>query len=229
MSEAATYTLLAFGSAADVLGWRERCMPADGRPLARLLDDFARDSAEFAAGRDRLRLAINERYVEATAIPVAGDEVALIPPVAGGDHDAPEPVDAALTRDPIDPAGLLSAVEAVAHGAGCLFVGVVRAETDPGGRTLVALEYSAYEAMAVAELRRIAGDALAAHGAGAIRVVHRLGRLAIGEASVAVAVGGGHRAETFAACRDAIERLKQDVPIFKREVWDDGGHTWVAS
>lgn len=138
-----------------------------------------------------------------------------------------EPAVATITHAPIDTSALLRDVERADVGALALFVGVVRAERSEDGIELVGLDYSAYEPMARAELARAVTEVTSTHAISAARAVHRLGRLRIGEASVAVAVSAPHRAAAFAACREIIERVKADVPIFKRELWANGTTTWV--
>jgi molybdopterin synthase catalytic subunit len=128
----------------------------------------------------------------------------------------------ALVRAPIDLAALQAA--APADGALCLFAGVVRNEN--GGRPVRYLEYEAYEEMAIPLMRQIAADARRQWPVTAVRIVHRLGRLEIGEPSVAVAVVSPHRAEAFAACRFAIDTLKARVPIWKKEYYADGS-AWL--
>jgi molybdopterin synthase catalytic subunit len=127
-----------------------------------------------------------------------------------------------LTRAPID----LTALQAVApqDGALCLFAGVVRNENV--GRRVTHLEYEAYEEMALEVLADIERQARGRWPISELRIVHRLGRLEIGEASVAVAVASPHRAEAFAACRFAIDTLKQTAPIWKKEFFE-GGASWV--
>jgi molybdopterin synthase catalytic subunit len=127
-----------------------------------------------------------------------------------------------LTRAPIDLAALLAA--SPADGAVCLFVGVVRHEN--GGRRVRHLEYEAYEDMALPLMEQIAADAARRFSVSEVRMVHRLGRLEIGEPSVAVAVVSPHRAEAFAACRFAIDTLKASVPIWKKEFYEDGA-VWL--
>jgi molybdopterin synthase catalytic subunit len=132
---------------------------------------------------------------------------------------------ARVTADPIDPAQLLSGALSPADGAALLFWGVVRNEND--GRAVSSLEYSAYGEMAEREMLRIADEARARFGTGAIHVVHRTGVLAVGEASVAIAVASPHRAEAYEASRYVIEQLKQRVPVWKREGYVDGQTEWV--
>jgi molybdopterin synthase catalytic subunit len=127
-----------------------------------------------------------------------------------------------LVREPIDLAAL-SAVSP-ADGALALFTGVVRNEN--AGRAVLHLEYEAYEEMALTEMETIADEALRRWPITAIRIVHRLGRMAIGETSVAVAVASPHRAEAFEACRFAIDTLKRTVPIWKKEFYADGA-VWL--
>jgi molybdopterin synthase catalytic subunit len=127
-----------------------------------------------------------------------------------------------LVRETID----LAALQAVASrdGALCLFAGVVRDEN--AGRRVTHLEYEAYEEMALEVLARIEAEARQRWPVSDVRIVHRLGRLEIGEASVAVAVASPHRAEAFAACRFAIDTLKHEAPIWKKEFFE-GGASWV--
>ena len=132
---------------------------------------------------------------------------------------------ARVTEQPIDPGGLLSGTLSQADGAALLFWGVVRNEND--GRAVTHLEYSAYAQMAEREMLRIADEARERFGTGAIHVVHRVGLLQIGEASVAIAVASPHRAEAYEASRYVIEQLKQRVPVWKREGYVDGDTEWV--
>jgi molybdopterin synthase catalytic subunit len=129
---------------------------------------------------------------------------------------------ARLVREPIDVASL--AGTNAADGAVCFFVGVVRNENR--GRAVLRLEYEAYEEMALPLMEEIAADTARRFPVTDVRLVHRLGRLEIGEASVAVAVSSPHRAEAFAACRFAIDTLKAQVPIWKKELYADGSE-WL--
>jgi molybdopterin synthase catalytic subunit len=123
-----------------------------------------------------------------------------------------------LVHEPIDLAAL--AATAPADGALCLFVGVVRNENQ--GRSVLRLEYEAYEEMALPLMEEIAEETARRYPVSTVRLVHRLGPLEIGEASVAVAVASPHRGEAFAACRFAIDTLKAKVPIWKKEHYADG-------
>jgi molybdopterin synthase catalytic subunit len=127
-----------------------------------------------------------------------------------------------LVREPIDVGALAGATPA--DGAVCLFVGVVRNENQ--GRPVLHLEYEAYEEMALPLLEEIAAETARRYPVTGVRLVHRLGRLGVGEVSVAVAVSSPHRAEAFAACRFAIDNLKAKVPIWKKEFYADGS-AWL--
>jgi molybdopterin synthase catalytic subunit len=129
---------------------------------------------------------------------------------------------ARLVREPIDAAALARATPR--DGALCLFVGVVRDENR--GRTVVAIDYEAYEEMAQALLEEIGEETRRLFPVTEVRLVHRLGHLGVGEASVAVAVASPHRPEAFAACRHAIDALKARVPIWKKEHYADGS-AWL--
>ncbi len=127
-----------------------------------------------------------------------------------------------LVREPLDLASLTATTSA--DGALCVFVGVVRGEE--GERRVDALEYEAYDEMALPLMREIAAAAQHTFPVSEVRLVHRIGRLAVGEASVVVAVSAPHRAEAFAACRYVIDQLKATVPIWKKEFRADGA-AWV--
>ncbi|MGH7700446.1 MAG: molybdenum cofactor biosynthesis protein MoaE [Gemmatimonadales bacterium] len=130
-----------------------------------------------------------------------------------------------LTRNPISPDVLLRAVAAPECGGTCLFLGTVRNAPEHGGVTAIA--YSAYDAMAEAELDRIAAEARERWPGCRLGVTHRLGRVPLGEASVAIAAAAPHRADAFAACRYAIEEIKRRLPVWKKEYRLDGSTTWV--
>lgn len=131
----------------------------------------------------------------------------------------------ALVNRPIDPAALLAEVQAHRNGASILFVGTVRDVND--GRAVTGIEYTAYGAMAEAEMARIVEEACERFGTGDVVVEHRIGRLALGEASVAIAVAHARRAQAYEASRYVIEQLKRRVPVWKREEYVDGTREWV--
>jgi molybdopterin synthase catalytic subunit len=132
---------------------------------------------------------------------------------------------AAVVDHPIDPAALLGDALTSEDGAALLFWGVVRDHHD--GRAVTHLEYRAYAAMAEREMLRIAREARERFAVGGVRVVHRVGRLAIGEASVGIAVASPHRDAAYQASRYVIEELKRRVPVWKREGYTDGTAEWV--
>jgi molybdopterin synthase catalytic subunit len=155
----------------------------------------------------------------ATPAGIEGDVVALIPPVAGG---APRVV---LTFERLDARAVEASVAAPDRGGLVTFTGMVRDHTGPHG--VVRLEYEAYEAMAVRVLEEIADEVGVRWPGARLAIHHRLGTLEVGEAAVVIAVSTPHRAEAFAACAYTIDRLKEDAPIFKREVRTDGS-VWVG-
>lgn len=170
-----------------------------------------------------LRLAVNREYVALDHILGDRDEVAVIPPVSGG---APSPR-VGLTTDPLDVAAMTAEVATEEAGAIATFVGVVRAESKDGN-TLTALDYEAYDDMAVEQLdaiRRRAGEKFEIIDA---TIVHRTGRIPLGEASIAVVVVSAHRAAAFDAVRYIVDAVKADAPIWKKDVWSDGSQEWVT-
>jgi len=130
-----------------------------------------------------------------------------------------------LTREPIDPAPLVASVRTDGDGAVALFVGTVR--NVARGREVVRLEYEAYEEMARAETARILEEVRSRFEIGAARIVHRLGALAVGETSIAIVVASAHRTGALEACRFLIDRFKERVPVWKREVYRDGA-AWIG-
>lgn len=144
---------------------------------------------------------------------------------AGPPHDAaPASGDVWLSDAPLELGALIARVARPKAGGICAFLGVVREENL--GRMVDHLVYEAFPGMAEAEMRAIAAEAAERWPGARVAMAHRTGRLAIGEASVAVAASAPHRAEAFAACRHAIDALKARVPIWKKEVWEDGS-AWV--
>jgi len=133
---------------------------------------------------------------------------------------------AAVVRDPIDTAEVLARVGADEDGAGLLFVGVVRDHNE--GRPVGGVRYDAYEEMAVGVLTEIAGEAAGVLGTDRVAVVHRVGDLAVGEVSVAIAVSSPHRAQAYEGSRFIIEEIKKRLPVWKKEHYSDGVEEWVA-
>jgi molybdopterin synthase catalytic subunit len=161
--------------------------------------------------------AVNRAYVERGTPLADGDEVALIPPVSGGAF--------VLSGEPLSLER--AAAEVASDGAGAIatFVGTTRARSR--GRDVIRLEYEAYEGMAEAEMERIAGELRARHDVIDVAIHHRVGPVEIGETSVVIAVSAAHRAAAFDACREAIDTLKQTVPLWKKELYV-GGEEWIG-
>lgn len=164
--------------------------------------------------------AVGDRYVSPDHPLADGDEVTLIPPVSGG------AVHVDLVHSPIQVDRLLRHVRHPHAGAVVLFLGTVR--DNPDGPRVQHLDYEAYERMARAEMERIAGEVVRRWPVLGVALEHRVGRLEVGEVSVAVAVSAPHRREAFEAGRYAIDTLKVRVPIWKKEVWE-GGSRWVGA
>ena len=135
--------------------------------------------------------------------------------------------DIRLTAQPLDVAAAVAFVSDGRAGGIDVFLGTTRAETSPDGRELVALDYEAYEQMATEQLRDLARRAREQWPVVKLALLHRTGRVAVGQPSVLIAVATPHRAESFEACRWLIDTLKKDVAIWKKEVWADGSGTWV--
>jgi len=211
----------AFAGARDALGQRElvRDVPA-GTTAGELLDQLARERPALQGLRAALRVAVNREYVEGDTRLAEDDEVALIPPVSGG-RDLYEITEAPLALDP-----LVRAVAGTTSGAVASFLGIVRGTSR--GRQVRWLEYDAYPEMATATMRSIGDDLRRRWPLDAVAMVHRTGRLGIGEASVAIVVAAPHRREALQACAEALERLKATVPVWKKEVWTDGSE-WIGS
>jgi molybdopterin synthase catalytic subunit len=197
--------------------------------LERLRDGNGIDHRAESAGHPvwtALAVAVNREYAAASMILHEGDEVALLPPVSGG-TDASRPLPfAALTREPIDRDALVAALQQPGDGAVVVFDGIVRDNTR--GRKTLYLDYEAYEEMALAEMRKLADEARERFAIDRVAMVHRLGRLEIGESSIVIVVTSAHRAAAFDACRWLIDTLKRTVPVWKKEhfadgaVWTDG-------
>jgi molybdopterin synthase catalytic subunit len=163
-------------------------------------------------------IAVNHSYAPPDQLLNDGDEVAILPPVSGGsDHDQPL---IALVREPIDAASIERAIKAAADGAVCIFDGIVRNHTR--GRATLHLDYEAYEDMALKQMHLLRSEAIEHFGVREVAIVHRLGRLVVGETSIFIAVASAHRGAAFNACRFVIDTLKKTVPIWKKEQFVDG-------
>ncbi len=210
-----------FASVRDIVGQSELVLEVpDGTKACALPDRLAGEYPRLRALASFLKVAVNHEYADGERALVEGDEVALLPPVSGG-VDAFEITEAPLSLD-----ALATATGQETSGAIASFLGIVRGFAR--GRKVDHLEYDAYPEMAVAKMRQIGDEIRARWPVDRIAIVHRVGRLGVGEASVAIAVASPHRHEALEACAYAIERLKQIVPIWKKEVWSDGAE-WIGS
>jgi MoaE-MoaD fusion protein len=164
-----------------------------------------------------LLYALNREYVERTQELRDGDEVALIPPVSGGAF--------VLSGEPLRLDAAVAEVAGEDAGAIATFIGTVRRRSR--NRDVEYLEYEAYEEMAEPMLRKLADELTAKHGVCRMAVHHRVGRVEIGEPSVVIAVSAPHRAAALEACREAIDTLKETIPLWKKEVYA-GGEEWIG-
>ena len=170
--------------------------------------------------RGRFQTAVNQEMVKAEARLAEGDELVLIPPVAGGDDRHARLLDEPLSLDRV-----VGAVASLDTGGVVTFTGLVRRSS--GGRAVERLEYEAYREMAEKVLRTLCAEVEADFAGTRVAVEHRVGTLAVGDIAVVIAAAGPHRAEAFAACRAMIDRLKERAPIWKKEVGPDGAE-WVG-
>ncbi len=172
--------------------------------------------------------AVNDEYVDGGRLLRDDDEVALIPPVSGGDgaERPARPPLIELTDGPIAFDRLLREVADPRAGAVVLFLGVVR--DNARGRRVNRLEYEAYEVLARREMEKIAAAIASRWPVIRLAMIHRTGQLNVGDASVAISVAAPHRAEAFEAARFAIDTLKLTVPIWKKEIWE-GGEAWIGA
>lgn len=196
----------------------------DGATVRELLAALAGRHPALAGLLPPCRVAVEQEFVGLDHPVRAGDEVAVIPPVSGG-HGEVDDDRFHLGAGSLALERVMAAVERRHAGGVVTFVGKVRDHSR--GHAIDHLEYEAYAPMAIKVMRSIAAAVEVEVPGSLVAIHHRLGRLEIGEAAVIIAAAAAHRAEAFAACRAAIERLKQDVPIWKREVATDGT-TWVV-
>jgi len=164
-----------------------------------------------------LLYAVNKEYAERGQPLADGDEVALIPPVSGGDFR--------LSREPLSVEAAMDEVRDDRAGAIATFSGTTRVESR--GRTVRWLDYEAYEGMAEQVMAKLAEDLQAKHEILEIAIHHRIGRVEIGDTSVVIAVSAAHRAAALDACHEAIDTLKETVPLWKKEVYE-GGEEWIG-
>jgi molybdopterin synthase catalytic subunit len=166
---------------------------------------------------DGLLYAVNRHYAERTTALADGDEVALIPPVSGGAFR--------LSEEPLDPGAVIREVSDPQAGGIATFIGTTRVQSR--GRTVHYLDYEAYQGMAEEMMAELGEELKRRHELCAIAIAHRVGRVDIGEPSVVIAASAPHRAAALAACKEAIDTLKETVPLWKKEVYE-GGEEWIG-
>lgn len=194
---------------------------AEGASVADVLRHYEGQIPRLKDALSSLALAVNQQYAGPDTKLNAGDEIALLPPVSGGAQERLEhPSRAAIVREVIDTQQIVNGLKRGEDGAALFFEGVVRNQTR--GRKTLHLQYEAYEEMALTQLEKLAAEALEKFQVRDVVIVHRLGRLEIGETSVLIAVASAHRAAAFEACRWLIDTLKRTVPIWKKEFFEDG-------
>ena len=212
--------VLFFGQLKDLTGRASESLTLpEGATLSDLLAHYESGSPRLKALLPAVALSINQEYAPADSALRDQDEVALLPPVSGGSLDA-RPARAVLVRARIETQCVLDAIKRPQDGAVAVFEGIVRNETR--GRRTLYLDYEAYEPMAQHKMEGLAAAAVGKFAVHEVRLVHRLGRLEIGETSVLIVVASAHRAPAFDACRWLIDTLKKTVPIWKREYFEDG-------
>jgi len=217
--------VLFFGMLKDLAGKSEDSVELPERAAVRdVLSHFAAQSARWKEALATSAVAVNQEYAAAETVLKSGDEVGLLPPVSGGsgqvERDSPASRFSSIVRVPIDTARVLRDIKRGEDGAVVVFEGVVRNQTR--GRRTLYLAYEAYEEMALREMEQLAERALRKFQIRDIAMVHRLGRLEIGETSVLIVVASAHRAAAFEASRWLIDTLKRTVPIWKKEYFEDG-------
>lgn len=212
----------------------------EGSTVADLLARLRSKESQRPGVWQGIAVSVNAEYATSTRLLRQGDEVGLLPPVSGGSTSLPiparipndseeitedVPIVTALTREPIDAECLVGAAKRGEDGAIVVFDGIVRNQTR--GRQTLHLDYEAYEEMAAKQMAELAAEAHKQFAVRHVTMVHRLGRLQIGETSVLIVVASAHRAPAFEACRWLIDTLKKTVPIWKKETFADGT-VWSA-
>ena len=220
--------VLFFGVLKDLVGRSGETVDLpEGARVRDVLFYYAREAPRFEAMMPSLAISVNREYSGADRALREGDEVGLLPPVSGGSAEGGGEVrgEVQIVRERIDTEAVVGRLKRPADGAAVIFDGVVRDNTR--GRRTVYLDYEAYEAMALKQMESLAMEARARFGVRGASIVHRLGRLEIGETSVLIVVAAAHRDAAFDACRWIIDTLKKTVPIWKKEYFEDGA-VWAA-
>ena len=204
-------TVKLFAGLRERAGWSER----DVEGVTRVGEVWA--LLGLGPEPDGLLYAVNKEYAGREQELADGDEVAVIPPVSGGSFR--------LTAEPLSLDAVVDEVRSERAGAIATFVGTTRVESR--GRTVQHLDYEAYEGMAENVMAELAASLKQRYDLCEIAIHHRTGRVEIGEASVVIAVSAPHRQDALAACKDAIDTLKEQVPLWKKEVYE-GGEEWIG-
>jgi molybdopterin converting factor subunit 1 len=216
--------VLFFGRLKDIVGkTEEQAEVSEGARVEDLFERYGRSFPELSKFRPSVVASVNQEFAEWRAPLSSGDEVAFLPPVSGGGVPAGATVEenlCALVRTTIETSEIVAQLKAPPDGAVVVFEGIVRNHS--GGRPTLYLEYEAYEAMAIAKMREIGAEMREKFAIRRYAMVHRLGRLEIGETSVLIVVCSAHRGAAFDACRYGIDTLKRNVPIWKKEFFRDG-------
>ncbi len=214
----------------DIVGLSEELLDVGPEAQAgEVFEHYARLHPKLREMQKSVLLARNQQFSPASDPLAEGDEVALLPPVSGGTSEYTHAIERGesffgLTREPIDTESLVRRVRRGSDGAVVTFEGVARDNTK--GRPTLYLDYECYEPMAVKMMAEIGCDVARGHAIGRLAMVHRLGRVEIGETSVAIVVASPHRKAAFEAAMESIDRLKRTVPIWKKETFADG-EVWV--
>jgi molybdopterin converting factor subunit 1 len=214
--------VLFFGVLKEIVGLSSDTLDLpEGSRVENVLAHYTHRAPRFQTMLPSIALSVNQEYSRADHALKAGDEVALLPPVSGGAPSTASPLgEILIVREPINTLSVLTRLKQPRDGAAVVFEGVVRDNTR--GRRTLYLNYESYEAMALKEMESLAQQARERFGVFAISIIHRLGRLEIGETSVLIVVASAHRAAAFDASRWIIDTLKKTVPIWKKEYFEDG-------
>jgi MoaE-MoaD fusion protein len=214
--------VLLFGILKDVVGRQAETIDLpDGARVREVLLYYARETPRFEAMRPSLAISVNREYSGVDRLLRDGDEVGVLPPVSGGSQgDVEFPGEIRIVRERIDTEVVVKRLKRPEDGAAVIFDGMVRDNTR--GRRTLYLDYEAYEAMALKQMESLSLTARERFAVRGVSIVHRLGRLEIGETSVLIVVVAAHRGAAFEACRWIIDTLKKTVPIWKKEYFEDG-------
>jgi molybdopterin converting factor subunit 1 len=215
-------SVLFFGVLKDLVGRpAEKIDLPEGSRVQDLVLYYAQTSSQLEAMIPSLAVAVNQEYSGVNQTLCDGDEVGLLPPVSGGSsEDTKTAGEVKLVRERIDAELVVQSLKRPKDGAIVIFDGIVRNNTR--GRPTFYLDYEAYETMALKQMESLASEAQTRFNVRGVSIVHRLGRLEIGETSVLIVVAAAHRGSAFDACRWIIDTLKKTVPIWKKEYFEDG-------